>query len=116
MATLSQVRTRALRRLGVVGVGVTPTGAQDEDMKQAYSEVYAELEELNLTEWAEDEDVPTKFADTISNLVASKRLDEYGVSSERYQRIMSKAANSEAEIRRLIAGSYVSEPTHFKDY
>lgn len=116
MATKQQVRVKALRLLGIIGVGVTPSGPQDADMSDAYSEVYAELEELDLLEWAEDDDIPTRFVDVIVNLVASKRVDEYGVSNDRYQRIMSKAANAERKIRRLIADDYVHSTTQFTDY
>lgn len=116
MATKSQIRAKALRLLGVVGVGVTPTGPQDSDMSDAYSEVYAELEELGLVEWAEADDIPSRFVDTVVNLVASKRVDEYGISNERYQRIMSKAAGAEANLRRLIADSYIHSTTSFADY
>lgn len=116
MATKSQIRAKALRLLGVVGVGVTPSGPQDSDMSDAYSEVYSELAELDLVEWAESDDIPARFVDTIVNLVASKRVDEYGVSNDRYQRIMNKTANAEAKIRRLISDSYIHNTTSFTDY
>lgn len=116
MATLAQVRNKALRMLGVLGAGREASGPQDADMSAAYDEVYAELEELNLVEWANDQDVPARFVDSVVALVASRRVDEYGVSGERYQRIMGKAGSSEARIRRLLADDYVHNVTQFVDY
>lgn len=116
MTTESQLRIKALRLLGVLGVGRTPTSAQDNDMKEAYTEVYAELDKLNLVEWAEGSDIPAEFVDTVANLIASKRIDEYGVAGERYQRIMGKALQAEITLSRLIASDYVSDTTSFTDY
>lgn len=116
MATKNQVKARALRVLGVIGAGVAPTGPQDSDMNESYSEVYSELEELNLVEWAEESDIPERFVDVIVNLMASKRVDEYGVSNDRYQRIVSKASQAETKLRRLIADNYIHSTTSFTDY
>lgn len=116
MATESQLKAKALKILGVLGVGVTPSGPKDADMQEAYNEVYAELDSINLVEWANGSDIPNKYVDTVANLMASKRVEVYPVSTERYQRIMSKAAQAENKLRRLMADSYVSDTTPFVDY
>lgn len=102
MATTAQIRTRVLRRLGVLGRGQTARAEDNAEIDQAYKEVYADLENKGLTIWGSNTaDVPDRFVDPISALVAASRVEEFSVPLPKYQRIMGAASVAENRIREL---------------
>lgn len=107
-ATAAEIRNKALRRLGILGLGQTASSELSNDVDAAYNEVYARLSEVGLVGWALASSVPNEYVAPMVALVAGERVDEYGVAGERYQRIKADAAKAEMDIRRLINGQYVS--------
>lgn len=91
MATAEEIRNKAAKKLGIFGTGQTIRSEIAEDVDNAYSEVYAQLDTLNLTTWDEDESVPSEFVKPVVDLVAYARVDEYSVSDSRYTRIRRDA-------------------------
>lgn len=87
MATATQLRNKALSKLGVFGTGQTPSSRKQADLDASYNEVYAELSRRSLTTWDVDEDIPDEFVSSIVALMADSRKDEYGIPNDRYQRI-----------------------------
>ena len=51
MATATQIREKALKKLGVKAIGSTTQSEIQADVDNAYTEVYAMLNTLNLTPW-----------------------------------------------------------------
>lgn len=114
--TATEVRNRALRKLGVLGLGETPDSTMAADMDQVYAEVYARLEEEHLTTWASDADIPDLMAGPVADLCALERVDEYPTSQLRYEKIARVAGengkNALAKIRARKNGTYQSETTY----
>lgn len=87
MSTATQIREKALRKLGVKATGqITQSEIQD-DLDNAYTEVWAGLNALGLTTWDSDEDIPDEFVDPVVAMVAFARANEYSIPNDRFQRI-----------------------------
>jgi len=85
--TATQVREKALKKLGVIATGQTTQAQISTDLDEAYVEVYAMLNALGLTTWDDDEDIPNEMVTPVVYLVAGIRKDEYSIPNDRYQRI-----------------------------
>ena len=102
MATTAEIRNRALKRLGVLSRSQTASAADNAEIDQAYKEVYAILDNKGLAIWGSNTaDVPDRFVDPISALVAASRVEEFSVPVPKYQRIMGAASTAENRIREL---------------
>lgn len=111
MATVSEVQTRALRRLGVLARGQTARAEDESEMSEAYAELYSMLDKKSLAVWGDvDDEVPDEYVDPIASLLAFSRVDEYSVPVQRYQRLAAKDALALPKLRDLIA-DVVEQPT-----
>ena len=109
MATATQIRETAAENLGILGEGETLPSYETADLDQAYTEVFKELQTLNLTTWAESANVPDQYAASVAMLVADQRAVKYQVPDNRYIRIKTEGWGSDMngaainKIRRLQA-------------
>ena len=109
MATAQQIRETAAENLGILGEGETLPSYETADLDQAYTEVFSELQALNLTAWAEGANVPDQYAGSISMLVAQQRAVKYQIPDARYLRILAAGWGTDMngaainKIRRLQA-------------
>lgn len=100
----TEIRNRALKRLGVTGWGETSQTAITDDMDDAYDEVYAQLEDAELVTWASTADVPDKMVMPVVDLCALARVMEHPVSDSRYQKlILSAGKDGELAIGKIRA-------------
>ncbi len=119
MATKAEVRDQALELLGVLRIGQSPQDQDKVTIETAYDEVYADLKKDGLATWSSTGSVPAELVPHVAHLVAFARIDVYGVSNERYQRILAKTGENgwiaKREIRRLTTPDYESleEPTDY---
>jgi len=111
MATATQIRTKALKKLGVLATGQTTESEIAEDLDRAYEEVYAALAAKGLVTWDADEDIPPEYVMPVVALVAFARADEYGIPNDRYQRIAGDMSRATAEIRELQESNVYKTPT-----
>ncbi|MBU8921790.1 MAG: hypothetical protein KOO63_08220 [Bacteroidales bacterium] len=103
MATATQTRETAAEILGILGEGETLPSYETADLDQAYTEVFSELQALNLTTWAESADVPDQYARSVAMLVAEARAVKYQIPDARYQRIKLEKIEAMRMIRELQA-------------
>lgn len=103
MATSAEIREKAARKLGVLGVGQTLRSEISDDLDEAYTEVYRELESDDMALWEIDEEVPDQFVWPVVAMVAYRRAVEYGVPQERFVRIAGDQIIAESRIKRLQA-------------
>ena len=108
--TRSQMAVRILRRAGILGVGDTPTSAQESEALQLYDEFYETLEDYDLADWSANGDIPNKYVDDIINLCVFRGAEDFGISGERFQRIAVKASQSERSIRAINARGFIYTP------
>jgi hypothetical protein len=101
MATAAQIRTKALKKLGVLAIGQTASAEISADLDEAYEEVYAQLDARNLAEWDSDEEIPDEYVNPVVALVAYARVDEYSIPNDRYQRITLDMRQALAQIREM---------------
>lgn len=67
--------------------------------------------------WSSSADVPTRFVEPVIRAMAYRCKDDYGISNDRYQRIVSEGGQmAENMLRRLSAGEYQPDTTEFVDY
>jgi hypothetical protein len=101
MATSAQIIVTAAENLGILGEGETLPSYESADLTQAYAEVYAELQALDLTSWESTATIPNQYARAVAMLVAEARGVKYQIPEERYQRIKLEAFEAMKLIRRL---------------
>ena len=111
MATATQIREKALKKLGVKAIGSTTQSEIQEDVDNAYTEVYAMLNTLKLTPWDSDEDIPDEFVIPVVYLVADSRKDEYSIPNDRYQRISADGERALPLIKSMLASNVYVTPT-----
>ena len=110
MATATQIRNKALLKMGIHATGQTVESEVADDLDNAYEEVYAALAAKNLVTWDLDEEVPDEYVQPVVALVAFSRADEYGIPNDRYQRIAQNMSRATAEIRELQESNVYKTP------
>lgn len=108
MATQTELRHRALIKLGVASRHMAPSDPQDKDMQAAYLEVYLKLQDMNIAFWGETDDVPDEVANEVASLMAWSRNIDYGVSGDRFQRLAAEAPAAFRRIRLIAVNPYDS--------
>lgn len=117
--TKSEIRDRAATELGRLKLGQALQYQDATRIEAAYDEVYEDLKSEGLNTWASTGSVPDELVPFVSGLVALRCTNTYGVSQERFQRIVSVTGldgnQAKREIRRLVHPPYESmeEPTDF---
>jgi hypothetical protein len=91
MATAAEIRDKAARKLGILGVGNTLRAEHQADLDEAYLDVYNMLAADDLTPWDFDEEVPDDLVEPVVSLVAYARYVDYGVPQERSLKIVRDA-------------------------
>lgn len=103
MATVEEVRNKALKRLGVLGRGQTARSEDAADLDAAYIELHAYLENKNLAPWGDKTvDVPPEFVDPVVDLLANSRATEYSIPDKKYQRIIGRASIAESRMQEIL--------------
>jgi len=108
MATAQQIRETAAENLGILGEGEVLPSYETADLDQAYLEVFAKLQGLDLAAWSYTDSVPDRFATSVAMLVAEARAVRYQIPDNRYQRIKIEAMEAMQTIRKLQAPGKLS--------
>ena len=116
MATAAQIRDKAGFKLGLKALGQALENSVSSDLDDAYTEVYARLLKEGLASWASAAEVPDELVSPVVDLVSFARVDEYGVSTERYQRLQIAASQAEIRIRRSLQDDYFKDQEEAKYY
>ena len=114
MATAAEIRDKAGFMLGVKTLGQALENSVSSDLDDAYTEVYERLRAEDLVNWTDD--IPNDVVSPVVDLVAFARATQYGVSGERYQRIILAANQAEIRIRRSLQDDYFMDETEAKYY
>ena len=116
MATAAQIRDKAGFKLGVKALGQALENSISSDLDDAYTEVYARLRDEDLVSWSATAEVPDELVSPVVDLVSFARVDEYGVSTERFQRLQIAASQAEIRIRRSLQDDYFKDQDEAKYY
>ena len=119
MASKAETQQLCGELLRLVPIGQTLQSHHDARMSEAYDEVYAELEALNLPVWATDAEMPDEITPHFVNLMAYNKADLFGISDSLYQRILVKVGNegqkAKDAIKALMNAAYYNndDPTDY---
>ena len=116
MATAAEIRNKASFKLGIGARGQTLENSVSSDLDDAYKEVYGRLITEDLVSWAFTADIPDEAVSPVVDLVAFARVDEYGVSGERFQRLALAVSTAEVRIRRTLQDDYFTDESEAKYY
>lgn len=119
MATVTEAKNRALEILGAKGIRQDANTSDLTRIGASYTEVYADLKTEGLAIWAEAGTIPDDIMPHLSSLMAFNAMNDFGVSNDRYSRILNTVGDggfkSKREIRALVQPDYESEEVP-KDY
>ncbi len=117
--TPTQIRDRAGSDLGLLRLGQSLQSQDATRITQAYAEVYARLVKEGIAVWASTGNVPDEVAPYVIALVCANCLSTYGVSKDRYERIIQTCGPDGLlvmqRIRELMKAKFVSQD-EAKDY
>ena len=115
MTTVPEIKRQSLELLGRLRLGQSFQTQDDVAMQKSYDEVYASLKELGVATWTSTGSVPDELTPPVVALVAWNRIDVYGVSDSRYQRIAAKAGVAIDTLKQFTTPAHESleEPTDF---
>ena len=109
MATTAEVRDRAANLLGILPLGQSLQAQDAARISSGYNEVYERLRLDGLATWTSTGSIPNEVVPHVVALVAENCVNDYGCSTERYQRIVISAAAAPDEISKLVAKFHVSQ-------
>jgi len=110
VATKADVRDRTAELLAVKRIGgQTLQHEHVARINSAYDEVYDALKEDGLAVWASAGAIPDRVVPHLVALMAWNVIDDYGVSNERYSRIVSRASVAMSEIKKAVRAPYESQ-------
>lgn len=108
MATKAEIRNRAARKIGVLGIGQTLGAQYTGVVDEAYDNVFYQLRAKGFNTWAYAAEVPAQVADYYSTLVANKCAVELGASSEKIATLAAQEPQAMREIQLYLSPSYAS--------
>ena len=106
MATIARIKEDAATILGILGEGETLPSYESNDVGNGYLEVYYQLQQLGLTTWGVQDNIPTQYAGPVAKLVADQRAINYQLPPEKYIRIKQEGWGADMDgfaIKRLRA-------------
>lgn len=110
--TKTQIRNRALQKIGKLALSQTANSVLADTMDDAYDQVYARLEKRGLVTWLASS-VPDEFVEDIVAIVAFERAES--IPTERYNRVASDASRAQINISATIAGKWTN-PRGVEDF
>lgn len=99
--TIAQIRDRAAYILGILPIGQELEDQDKLRIDEAYLEVFNYLKTKGFATWPFSGEVPDDVSPWVIVRVAHNCLNDYGVSNDRYTRIVSDFNVSEQNIREL---------------
>ena len=108
MATKSQVRNKALKKIRVLEEGETPTNEVIADVESTYDDLHAYLGTENATTWDIDEEIPDEATRYVVTMLAFDIADDFGVDEIRYGRLKAERDLALAQLIELASSNYVS--------
>jgi len=117
MASLADVRNIAAEMLNRRNPGRAIKSTLKTRLDKSYDYVYADLKDEQLTIWAKaaGTTIPDAVAPHVAALMAFEATNAFGVSNDRFARIVSKASLAKFAIRKNVTPIYDSldEPEDF---
>jgi len=108
-STKAEMRDMAGEELGVKRLH-QPMQSQDAArITKSFDQVYAQLKKDGLAIWASTGSAPDEVVPHIVFLIAEGCLGVYGVSNERYNRIVMGANKARREIPKMVKPDYESQ-------
>ena len=111
--TVAEIKQRALQKLGKLAFGATAESALDDDIQNAYDQVYDRLEGDGLVAWSKTGSVPDKFVQQVVAIVAFERSDS--LPADKYNRLAMEASMAPTKIAKHLKGPWVNplKPENF---
>lgn len=115
MATKAKVKQEAAELLGITSVGGDYSGTKAAKVEEYYQEVYDQLKADELAIFPSTGPVPNKIKPHVAAMIAMLGTDTFGVSGERYNRIVARFNIALREIRKHTTPKYESD-AKYTDY
>lgn len=117
--TPQQIQFAALRELGIVGIGQTPSAEHGAEAATKYASLYAQLLKMGLVRWALTENVPTYAEQQVIWMLAylCASSEAFGSIPEKKTQMAALGALKtsppslgETQLRAAVSRRYVSQP------
>ena len=115
MATIAQLRNRALKKLRVLEEGETPTNEVIADVLAAYTSLHDRLSKDGAITWDFDEDIPSEAERPMVAILAAEMADDFGVDEMRYQRLLAESTRARGDLY-MTQNNYISTETEAEYY
>ncbi len=114
--TLTEFKVRVAQKLRILANGSTIDTNDDALIEDKYLEVYDELNNLGLVNWASGTSptIPTTHANHVIPIVAARCADDFEVEEPRLQRMMIEEQQARGYLKEISHQAYV--PDHAPEY
>lgn len=113
MATASDVSRLALKHLGVIGAGETPTAADNDEGEEAYARVYAEMQEDGFALWATAA-IPDYLVDALMRCVAARIRPLFETTQPALHEAETRSADM--NLKALLRRKRTRAPVEIEDF
>ena len=107
--TLAALKDRVAQKLRVVANGETVDANDLTLIEDKYNEVYDELNNLGLVDWALAGPINTTHSQHVITIVASRCADDFEVEESRLQRLMVEDMSARNKLKEQAHQEYVPE-------
>lgn len=114
--TRAEIANRALRESGKLAFGQADNSNLTNAALQAYDEVYAYLDNLDIVDWGSTASVPDEYAFHVVAMTAYSLIGQLGTPTARAQKISADHARAELSIRRVFENAYTADEVKVSDY
>lgn len=116
MATIAEIRKRALRRIKVLAIGQKPDPAYDLLASNAYVSVHSYYLNTGNINWAVEDDIPEEYEGPIVSLLAERLKGEFPLKQDLVQTLMADKIVAERDLRLISSVDYQSMPVKVTDF
>ncbi len=114
--TRAEIANRVLRRCGVLAFGQAVDSNRTNAALQAYDEVYAYLDNLDIVDWGSTASVPDEYVFFVVALASKSLGSDLGMPAARKADINNDARTAELDIRRVFNNAYTPDDTKVVDF
>lgn len=115
MATISQIETKVLQKLGVLEADETADSNDTSLVNDKYDSVYGRLKALRLVSWGSADDIPTAAVVPVVGLVARECIEEFVVPVNVAQSLIMNEKRYLGMLKELEYDTYIDdgEPEYY---
>jgi len=114
--TTKELSEKVLRKLGRLPAHQTMTASQEKHVTDEYDDLYQELLDNSIVNWASSDDIPSNVYNPIYNILRERLKADFGVPGMGTSELELYERRMRLKISKVITNPYISQTTQFEDF